>query len=120
MVELTRTFQFSAAHSLPAAGEQHPCHAVHGHNFSVEVTVAGTPDPRTGWVIDFGEIKRAVGPVITRLDHHLLNEIPGLENPTSENLARWLWEQLRPRLPGLARIGVSETPGTLCTYRGQE
>jgi 6-pyruvoyltetrahydropterin/6-carboxytetrahydropterin synthase len=120
MIELTRTFQFSAAHRLPAAGENHPCRGVHGHNFAVEVSVTGTPDPRTGWVIDYGEIKKAVSPVIERLDHRLLNEIPGLENPTSENLARWLWEQLRPRLPGLSRVGISETPGTLCVYRGEE
>ncbi len=119
-VELTRTFHFSAAHRLPAAGEGHPCLGLHGHNFAVEVTVAGRPDPRTGWVIDFGRIRETVAPLVESLDHRQLNEIAGLENPTSENLARWFWDRLRPLLPGLARIGISETPGTLCAYRGEE
>jgi 6-pyruvoyltetrahydropterin/6-carboxytetrahydropterin synthase len=118
--ELTRSFRFSAAHRLPEAGEAHPCRDLHGHNFSVEVTIAGVPDPRTGWVIDFGRIRDTVAPIVESLDHRLLNEIPGLENPTSENLARWLWERLRPALPGLSRIGISETPGTVCTYWGDE
>ena len=119
-VELARTFQFSAAHALPAAGEAHPCRQVHGHNFSLEVAVRGRPDPRTGWVIDFGEIKRAVEPLLGELDHHLLNEIPGLENATSENLVRWIWRRLKPQLPGLARVTVSETPQTRCSYWGEE
>jgi 6-pyruvoyltetrahydropterin/6-carboxytetrahydropterin synthase len=118
-IELTRTFEFSAAHSLPQAGEGHKCRAQHGHNFTVEVTVRGDPDPVQGWVIDFGEIKRAVEPLIAQLDHRMLNEIAGLENPTSENLVRWIWRRLAPALPGLARLTVSETPGTRCTYWGE-
>ncbi|MFH1144271.1 MAG: 6-carboxytetrahydropterin synthase QueD [Candidatus Eisenbacteria bacterium] len=118
--ELTRTFEFSAAHFLPEAGRGHKCRAAHGHNFVVEVTVRGTPDPRTGWVIDFGEIKGIVGPLIDELDHRTLNEIPGLENATSEVLARWIWDRLKPGLPGLSRITVSETPAARCTYWGEE
>jgi 6-pyruvoyltetrahydropterin/6-carboxytetrahydropterin synthase len=118
--ELTRVFEFSAAHFLPEAGETHRCRHPHGHNFVVEVAVRGAADPRTGWVMDFGEIKSAVEPLIRQLDHHMLNEIPGLENATSERLARWLWERLKPGLAGLARITVSETPGARCCYWGDE
>jgi len=114
--ELTRVFEFSAAHYLPEAGETHKCRTPHGHNFVVEVAVRGTPDPRAGWIVDFGEIRALVDPLIHDLDHHTLNDVPGLENPTSENLARWFWKQLKPRLPGLARITVSETPSSRCSY----
>jgi len=118
--ELTRVFEFSAAHFLPEAGETHKCRTAHGHNFVIDVTVRGEPDRRAGWVIDFADIRAAVGPVVGELDHHLLNEIPGLENPTSESLARWLWQRLKPRLPGLARIAVSETPSSRCVYWEEE
>jgi len=114
--ELVRRFEFSAAHALPRSGEGHKCRVMHGHNFTLEVGVRGEPDPRTGWVVDFGEIKRAVAPLLAELDHHTLNDIPGLENATSEILARWIFERLRPALPGLARITVAETPSTHCTY----
>lgn len=120
MMEISRTFDFSAAHALPASGEGHKCRVQHGHNFTLEVAVRGNPDPQRGWVVDFGEIKRAVAPVLEALDHRMLNEIPGLENPTSENLVRWIWARLSPALPGLARITVGETPQTRCTYWGEE
>ncbi len=119
-VELTRAFEFSAAHFLPQAGDEHRCRRLHGHNFRIEVSVAGAPDPRTGWVIDFGEIKRVVEPLIHTLDHQPLNDVTGLENPTSEHLARWLWDRLKPGLPGLCRITVAETPAARCTYWGDE
>jgi 6-pyruvoyltetrahydropterin/6-carboxytetrahydropterin synthase len=118
--ELTRAFEFSAAHALPESGEGHKCRGLHGHNYTLEVAVRGEPDPQTGWVVDFGEIKRAVAPIVEQLDHQLLNEIPGLENATSERLAHWIYERLRPRLPGLARVTIAETPGTRCTYWGEE
>ena len=118
--ELTRAFSFSAAHFLPEAGETHRCRAAHGHNFVVEVTVRGTPDPRTGWVMDFGDIKAEVEPLVRELDHKVLNDVPGLENPTSERLARWFWDRLRAGLPGLARITIAETPASRCSYTGEE
>jgi 6-pyruvoyltetrahydropterin/6-carboxytetrahydropterin synthase len=118
-VELTRTFTFSAAHELPAVPDGHKCREVHGHNFVVEIAVYGEVDPRSGWLMDFGDLTRVVQPVIRQLDHHLLNEISGLENPTSENLARWIWDQLTDALPGLSRVTISETPGSGCTYRGE-
>lgn len=114
--ELTRSFEFSAAHALPESGAEHKCRGMHGHNYTLEVAVRGEPDPRTGWVIDFGEIKRAVVPILDALDHHVLNDIPGLENATAEILARWIYERLRSRLPGLTRVTVAETPGARCTY----
>jgi 6-pyruvoyltetrahydropterin/6-carboxytetrahydropterin synthase len=119
-VELTRTFAFSAAHALPCTGPDHKCRETHGHNFTVEITVRGRVEPETGWLLDFGDLRRIVDPVIARLDHHLLNEIPGLGNPTSEMLSRWIWDRLRPALPGLRRVTVCETPSSRCSYWGEE
>jgi 6-pyruvoyltetrahydropterin/6-carboxytetrahydropterin synthase len=119
-VELCRSFEFSAAHRLTGAGEGHRCAGTHGHNFSVEIAVRGEVDPRTGWLVDFGDLKSLVAPLIARLDHALLNEIPGLENPTSENIARWIWQRLTPELPQLWRVTVSESPGTRCSYWGED
>lgn len=119
MVELTRTFHISAAHALPQVPDGHRCRRAHGHNFEIEVAVRGETDPTTGFLMDFGELKRIAAPVIERLDHGLLNEIPGLENPTSELLARWLWEELGDVLPGLHRITIRETPNSSCSYWGE-
>ena len=117
-VELSRTFEFSAAHSLPRTSDGHKCKQMHGHNYRVEIAVHGEVDPETGWLIDFGDLKRVVEPVIERLDHVCLNEIPGLENPTSENLSKWIWDQLIGGLPILCRVTINETPASSCTYRG--
>ena len=117
--ELTRVFEFSAAHYLPEAGETHKCRTAHGHNFVIDVTVRGEPDRRAGWVIDFADIRAAVGPVVGELDHHLLNEIPGLENPTAEHIAIWIWRQLKSRLPALSEIRIAETCTAGCIYRGE-
>lgn len=92
---------------------------MHGHTFGVRLVLAGPIDPHTGWVCDFEEITRTWQPIHDTLDHRLLNEVPGLENPTSERLAVWLWKALRDRLPGLRSIEVSETGGFAVTYRGQ-
>ena len=118
-VRLTRTFTFEAAHHLPRAPEGHKCRRMHGHSFRVEVTVAGAVDPDTGWLLDYGEIRDRVEPIRAQLDHYCLNDIPGLENPTSEHLARWIWERLRPALPSLARITVAETCESRCEYEGR-
>ena len=119
MVELTRTFHVSAAHALPEVPSGHKCGHAHGHNFEIEVAVRGETNPQTGFLMDYGELKRLVAPVIARLDHRVLNEIPGLENPTSEILSRWLWEQLEELLPGLFRITIRETPSSSCSYWGE-
>ena len=117
-MEIYKEFTFEAAHLLPNVPAGHKCRRLHGHSFRVAVHVDGDVDPTLGWVMDFGEIKAVVEPVIARLDHYFLNDIPGLENPTSENLARWLWNELKPLLPPLCAIEVRETCTSGCVYRG--
>ncbi|MBM3882715.1 MAG: 6-carboxytetrahydropterin synthase QueD [Verrucomicrobia bacterium] len=117
-VELRRTFQFEAAHLLPRLPDTHKCRRLHGHSFQVEVVVAGPCDPHLGWLIDYADIAQAFKPLWEQLDHRYLNEIPGLENPTSENLAAWIWARLQPHLPSLAEIVVAETCTARCVYRG--
>ena len=118
-VELTKSYTFEAAHRLPMVPADHKCARMHGHSFRVEVTVAGPVDPRLGWLVDFGEITAVVEPLLKReLDHRTLNDVPGLENPTSENLCGWLWQRLAPRIAGLAAITVHETCTARCTTRG--
>ncbi|HSU16063.1 6-carboxytetrahydropterin synthase QueD [Longimicrobium sp.] len=119
-MEIFKEFGFEAAHRLPNVPEGHKCARLHGHSFRVEVHVRGDLDPRLGWVMDFADVKAAVKPIIHQLDHYYLNEIEGLENPTSEVLARWLWTRIRPALPGLVRIVVRETCTSGCTYQGED
>ena len=118
-IELRKTFQFEAAHKLPNVPADHKCARLHGHSFRVEVVVAGECDPRLGWLMDYAEISDAFKPLLDRLDHYYLNEIPGLENATSENLAKWIWERLKQKLPLLTEIVVAETCMSRCVYRGQ-
>lgn len=117
-MRIYREFRFEAAHRLPLVPDGHKCRRLHGHSFRCEVHVSA-PVGAMGWVMDFAEIQAAVGPVIERLDHHYLNEVPGLENPTSEHLARWLWDEIKPGLPALCRILVSETCHSGCVYEGE-
>lgn len=117
-MDIYKEFTFEAAHLLPHVPAGHKCGRLHGHSFRVEVHVRGPLDPMLGWVVDFADIKTAVKPVLVRLDHYYLNDIPGLENPTSEILARWLWHELQPRLPLLSRIVVKETCTSGCIYQG--
>lgn len=118
-VELRKTFQFEAAHRLPRLPRTHKCWRLHGHSFKVDVVVAGECDPRLGWLVDYADIAAAFKPIWEKLDHRYLNEIPGLENPTSENLAAWIWKRLKPRLPLLTEIVVAETCTARCVYRGE-
>ena len=117
--ELVKTFRFEAAHTLPQAPEGHKCRRLHGHSYRVDVHVTGPVDPQTGWVMDFGTIKQAVEPILGELDHRFLDEIPGLENSTSEMLARFLWDRLSPSLPNLSAVTVWESDTSRCIYRGQ-
>lgn len=118
-VELTKCYAFEGAHRLPMVPADHKCARMHGHSFRVEVAVAGEVDERRGWLIDFGDITAIVAPLLeSELDHRTLNDVSGLENPTSENLCRWLWMRLQPRIAGLAAITVHETCTARCTYRG--
>lgn len=117
-MEIFKRFWVEAAHRLPNLPEGHKCRRLHGHSFCIEVHVSGEIDADTGWVMDFAEISGKFKPVFDTLDHHYLNEIPGLENPTSENLARWVWQRLKPVLPELSRIVVRETCTAGCSYCG--
>lgn len=118
-VRLSKTFHFEAAHHLPTFPDGHKCRRLHGHSFRFEVVVEGEVDPKLGYLIDYGDIKRVADPIVRQLDHYYLNEIPGLENPTSESLSRWIWERLRPALPLLKAIIIYETCSSACEYRGE-
>ncbi len=118
-MELIHRFRFEAAHFLPNVPQDHKCRRMHGHSFEAKVVVRGAVDPSHGWVIDYADIKRAVAPLREQLDHHLLNEVEGLENPTSELLALWIWNRLKPALPQLAEVHIAETCNNACTYRGE-
>jgi 6-pyruvoyltetrahydropterin/6-carboxytetrahydropterin synthase len=117
-IELVKEFRFEAAHWLPNVPAGHKCRRMHGHSFRGEVAVRGEVDPVTGWVIDFADLKRAVDPIVKQLDHYLLNEIEGLENPTSEILAMWFWKRLVDVVPGMYRVTIEETCTTRCHYFG--
>jgi len=109
---------FEAAHKLPHVAPDHKCARLHGHSFRAEIHVEGDVDPHTGWVMDFADIRAACEPIRVALDHHYLNEIDGLENPTSEVLAQWIWQHLVATLPGLSCVVVRETCTSGCSYRG--
>lgn len=115
-----KEFSFEAAHRLPNVPDGHKCARLHGHSFQVRLTVDGPVDAHTGWVMDFADIKEAFRPLHDRLDHRYLNELTGLENPTSENVARWIWHELRRALPALAEVEVRETCTAGCIYRGED
>jgi 6-pyruvoyltetrahydropterin/6-carboxytetrahydropterin synthase len=116
-MDVFRAFTFEAAHHLPNVPDGHKCRRLHGHSYRVEVHVGGDVDPATGMVMDFAEIQGAFEPLRARLDHYYLNDIDGLDNPTSENLARWIWDRLAGALP-LSRIVVRETCTSGVEYRG--
>jgi 6-pyruvoyltetrahydropterin/6-carboxytetrahydropterin synthase len=117
-MDIFRKFQVEAAHHLPNVPAGHKCARLHGHSFLIEVHVSGDVGDSTGWVMDFADLKRIFQPLYNQLDHHYLNEIEGLENPTSENLAKWIWQKLQDDLIGLSKVIVQETCNAGCTYRG--
>jgi 6-pyruvoyltetrahydropterin/6-carboxytetrahydropterin synthase len=116
--EIIKEVRFEAAHRLPNVPPGHKCARLHGHSFRVEIHLEGEVDPTTGWVRDFADLKAAFDPLHEALDHRYLNEVPGLENPTSEHLAGWIWARLLPILPGLSAIVVHETCTSRCVFRG--
>lgn len=118
-MEIYKEFHFEAAHLLPNVPAGHKCARLHGHSFGVRIVVAGDAPEPSGWVMDFADLKAAFAPVLEQLDHHYLNEIPGLENPTSENIARWIWQRLHPALPLLHAVEIKETCTSGCRYRGE-
>jgi len=119
-MEIFKTFTLEAAHRLPNVPAGHKCARLHGHSFRIDVHVGGEPGEQTGWILDFAELKAAFKPIFERLDHNYLNDVPGLENPTSERLAIWIWQELKPTLPALTRLVVHETCTSGCVYTGPE
>ena len=117
-MEIFKKFSIEAAHRLPNLPEQHKCRRLHGHSFGVEIHVTGPLTAKEGWIMDFADVTRAFQPLYEQLDHHYLNDIPGLENPTSEILAMWIWARLKPSLPLLSKVVVRETCTAGCSYSG--
>ena len=117
-MDIFKVFTLEAAHRLPNVPPGHKCARLHGHSFRVELHISGEVDPQTGWVMDFADIKTAFRPIYDQLDHHYLNDIAGLDNPTSERLAVWIWDQLKPALPLLSEVVVHETCTSGSRYRG--
>jgi 6-pyruvoyltetrahydropterin/6-carboxytetrahydropterin synthase len=117
-MKITQAFSFEAAHFLPHVAPTHRCRAMHGHSYRVELQLEGPVDPLTGFVVDFFEIEAAFGPLHAQLDHHCLNEIEGLENPTAENIAVWIWDRTKKTLPQLAKVIVFETKDCYAEYAG--
>ncbi len=117
-MDIFKAFTVEAAHRLTKVPPGHKCARLHGHSFRIEIHVSGEIGEDTGWVMDFGDIKSVFKPIYDQLDHHYLNDIPGLENPTSEVLAAWIWQQLKPSLPALSAVVIHETCTSGCRYQG--
>ncbi len=117
-MEIFRRFTIEAAHRLPHAPPGHKCQRLHGHSFQIDIHLRGEVQLEPGWVMDFADLKTAFQPLYDQLDHRYLNEVEGLSNPTSENLAMWIWDRLQPALPALASIVVRETCTSGCVYEG--
>jgi 6-pyruvoyltetrahydropterin/6-carboxytetrahydropterin synthase len=119
-MDIIQEFTFEAAHYLPKVPDNHKCHRLHGHSFKVALTISGEIDEEKGWVIDFADVEATFQPFLNALDHHYLNDVPGLENPTSEIIARWIWRKLKPELPGLKRVKLWETCESQCIYQAED
>ncbi len=117
-MKITQAFSFEAAHRLPNVPATHRCHRLHGHSYRVELRLEGPVDPESGFVVDFFDVERAFAPLLARLDHHCLNEIEGLSNPTAENISVWIWNRVKPALPHIAAVVVYETPNCWAEYNG--
>lgn len=114
--ELKQHFQIESARFLPHLPSSHPCSRMHGHSFKIVLTLVGALDPKIGWVIDYNDIQAKMKPLLEKIDHSVLNEVEGLENPTSELLAKWIYDRAVPTLPMLTKVTIAETPLTECTY----
>jgi 6-pyruvoyltetrahydropterin/6-carboxytetrahydropterin synthase len=118
-MKISQAFTFEAAHRLPNVPETHRCHRLHGHSYRVELRLEGPVDANSGFVADFFDIEAAFAPLLARLDHNCLNDVAGLENPTAENIAVWIWDRIRPVLPGISAVTVFETPNCWAEYDGR-
>jgi len=119
-MDLVKIIYFDAAHKLPNVPVGHKCNRLHGHTFRVDIAVSGPEGTESGWVVDFADIQQAFLPLLDQLDHNYLNEVDGLDNPTSENIARWIWVRLKPLLPSLVKVSVFESPDSGCFYCGED
>ncbi len=117
-MKITQAFTFEAAHRLPNVPATHRCHRMHGHSYRIELQLEGPVDQHTGFVVDFFDVEKVFGPILEQLDHHTLNEITGLENPTAENIAVWIWEKAKPLLGEVSSVKVFETPSCWAEYDG--
>lgn len=117
-MKIFKDFDFEAAHYLPNVPDSHKCKRMHGHSYKIRIVVKDKVNQSSGWVLDFADVKGIVTPVVAMLDHQCLNDVAGLENPTAENLAIWLWNEIFPALPNLAEVHVNETDGSGCIYEG--
>jgi 6-pyruvoyltetrahydropterin/6-carboxytetrahydropterin synthase len=118
-VRLIKEFRFEASHRLAHLSSDHPCYRLHGHSYRVEVEVYGEVDQATGFLVDYGDIKRIVKPIIAQLDHCHLNDIDGMQTTSAEHIVYWTWNQLKPQLPLLSRVILHETDSTSCEYCGE-
>ena len=118
-VRLTKGFHFDASHRLDNLSEDHPCYHLHGHSYRVDVEVEGEVDAKTGFLIDYADIKKTVAPIIDQLDHKHLNDIAGLELTSTEYICAWLWARIKPQLPILSKITIYETGSSKCEYTGE-
>ncbi|MCA0427408.1 MAG: 6-carboxytetrahydropterin synthase QueD [Bacteroidetes bacterium] len=118
-MQIFKQFTFDSAHFLPNVPDGHKCKEIHGHTYRVIFYFEGELNPELGWVMDFGDLKQVLEPTIKRIDHKLMNNIPGLENPTCERIAIWLWEQVKPSLPMLCKVELHETPTSGAVYEGR-
>jgi 6-pyruvoyltetrahydropterin/6-carboxytetrahydropterin synthase len=119
-MKISQAFRFEAAHRLPNVPTNHRCHRMHGHSYRIELVLTGPVDPHTGFVVDFFDVEEAFGPLLKSIDHHCLNEVPGLQNPTAENIAIWIWDRTKPRLPQLSGVRVYETIDCWAEYDGSD
>ena len=117
-MDVFRIFQIEAAHRLPNVPRGHKCSRLHGHSFRIEIHVSGPVGQESGWVMDFADLRKAFQPLFDQLDHNCLNDVEGLENPTSENLAKWIWLGRKPDLKRLSKVVVQETCNAGCIYTG--
>lgn len=118
-MKITQVFTFEAAHRLPRVPRNHKCFNLHGHSYRVDLQLEGPVDPESGFVVDFFDIEAAFGPLLLQLDHQYLSEVQGLENPTAENIAVWIWNHTKPALHQLSKVVVYETPLCWAEYEGR-
>ncbi len=118
MMTIFRQFTFDSAHFLPYVAEDHKCRQMHGHTYRLTIYMTAEPDEQLGWVMDFADVKKVMTPILDMVDHKTLNNVPGLENPTCELLAKWLWDKIKKEIPILSKIELYETPKSGVVYEG--